>query len=235
MRQILSSALFWSSTLVCGWGLGADRAPPPTAETKAIGSDVKVDQAAESNPARDGVLAKPQIYSARPTSLNILSEPDGRKVLNIHFRWSLFPDSRIELRLVPDAEDKDKPVAAAPVYFHEHLKKKIRDDLYDCLDHPDNGGKIHSFTEDKTIYKMIGSQNSVGNQGVRVQVSRENPKPSDWPAAVYLQLDAWAVDKDTLSLDIARDEFPKPGTLFVWFFRGSKVVWEEQVPWPGYK
>ena len=55
------------------------------------------------------------------------------------------------------------------------------------------------------------------------------------PAAAYLQLDTWAVDQETLSLDLARDEFAKPGTLFVWFFRGDQVVWEEQIRWPGYK
>jgi hypothetical protein len=36
-------------------------------------------------------------------------------------------------------------------------------------------------------------------------------------------------------LDLARDEFAKSGTLFVWFFRGDQVVWEEQIRWPGYK
>ncbi len=82
---------------------------------------------------------------------------------------------------------------------------------------------------------MIGSLNSLGNQAVHVYVSSETPKKSDQPAAVYLQLDRWAVDKETLSIVPARDEFAQSGTLFVWFFRGSKVVWEEQVRWPGYK
>ncbi len=55
------------------------------------------------------------------------------------------------------------------------------------------------------------------------------------PAAAYLQLDTWAVDQETLSLDLARDEFTKSGKLFVWFFRGGQVVWEEHIRWPGYK
>ncbi len=78
------------------------------------------------------------------------------------------------MRLVPGADDK--PVAAAPVYFHEYLKGKVQQDLFDCLDHLDDGGRTHSFTKDKTIYKMIGRQNSLGNQGVHVQVSSETPK-----------------------------------------------------------
>jgi hypothetical protein len=235
MRRLLSPLFFWSTALVCSFGLGADQRPSPAADTKPIGGNVATDQATDSTPASDGKLAQPAKFSAKPTAVEVLTEPDGRKTLNIHFRWSLFPDARIEVRLVPGAEDNDKAVAAAPVFFHQNLKGKVRDDLFDCLDHPDGGDKIHSFTDDKIVYKMIGRQNRLGNQAVHVQVSHETPKPSDQPAAVYLQLDTWAVDKETLSLDIARDEFPKPGTLFVWFFRGSKLVWEEQVRWPGYK
>ena len=106
---------------------------------------------------------------------------------------------------------------------------------------------------------MIGRRNSLGNQGVHVQVHAEDsdtpkspskpPPPGHvqavliWtiesldpnPAAAYLQLDTWAVDQDTLSLDIARDEFAKSGTLFIWFFRGNQAVWQEQIRWPGYK
>jgi len=170
---------------------------------------------------------------ARPTSIAILAQPDGQKTLNIHFRWSLISDPSIEIRLVPGPETKG--VAVAPVYFHEHLKGRVREELYHCLDQTDNGGKRYSFTKDKIVYNMIGHPNSLGNQGVHVQVSSETPKKSDMPAAAYLQLDTWAVDKETLSLDLAHDEFAQPGTLFVWFFRGDKVIWEEQLRWPGYK
>jgi hypothetical protein len=163
----------------------------------------------------------------------IVSEPSGRKSLTIHFPWSIYPESSIEVRLVPGSETKDNEVA--PVYFHEHLKGKVRDDFYDCLDHADNGGKTHSFTKDKLVYTMIGRRNSLGNQGVYVQVASETPKKSDAPAAAFFQLDTWAVDKKTLSLDLARDEFTAPGTLVVWFFRGDKTVWQEEVRWDGYK
>jgi hypothetical protein len=50
-----------------------------------------------------------------------------------------------------------------------------------------------------------------------------------------LQLDTWAVDRETLSLDLAKDEFAKSGRLYIWFFRGDQIVWEEQIRWPGYK
>ena len=109
---------------------------------------------------------------------------------------------------------------------------------------------------------MIGRRNSLVRPGVHVQFHREGhdgaeqtpPKAPPlgrtsglrpildaddawkaYPAAAYLQLDNWAVNNETLTLDLAREEFAKPGTLYVWFFRGDRVVWEEQIRWPGYK
>ena len=214
--------------------LAADPSPPSIAGANPKSGDAApADKAASTDPGTDADDAKPRKTTTGPTAINVIPEPGGLKTLNIHFRWSLFTDSRIEVRLVPGAEDK--AIAASAIYFHEHLKGKVQEDFFDCLDHLDNGGKTHSFTKDKIVYKMIGSQNKLGNQAVHVYVSGETPKKSDQPAAVYLQLDRWAVDKETLSLELARDEFAQPGTLFVWFFRGSKVVWEEQVRWPGYK
>jgi hypothetical protein len=132
--------------------------------------------------------------------------------------------------------------------------------LYACLDHSGEGGRDYTFTKDKVVYKMIGRRNSLGNQGVHVLVQTEDsgtrkrslPKPPPGahaqatprleategpdpnPGAVYLQLDTWAVDPETLSLELARDEFANAGTLFVWFFRGDRAVWQEQIRWPGY-
>ena len=238
MRAIAAVPLFFCCLLVTFWALGES----PGANTAAgdrpqsgdsTATDTTSDQAAESNASENTEATGRRKNTLGATSIAIISQPSGLKTLTIHFPWSLFPDSSVEVRLVPGVEAKGTQVA--PVYFHEQLKGKARDDFYDCLDSTDNGGKSHSFTKDKVVYTMIGRLNSLGNQGVLVQVARETPKKSDYPSAAYLQLDTWAVDKETLSLDLARDEFAQPGTLFVWFFRGGKSVWEEQVRWPGYK
>jgi hypothetical protein len=238
MRKSPFPLLVSLALLAPGSAMAVNPSPPPAAGGSSISgdaapNDATADRTANPNPAGDEEIDKPRKITAGPTAIDIIPEPGGLKTLNIHFRWSLFPDSRIEVRLVPGADDKGTTVA--PIYFHEQLKGNVRENFFDCLDHPDNGGKTHSFIKDKLVYKMIGRQNSLGVQAVHVCVSSEIPKKSDKPAAVYLQLDTWAVDKGTLSLDIARDEFAQPGTLFVWFFRGSKVVWEERVRWPGYK
>jgi hypothetical protein len=237
MKRFPSCLPFFAILLFSTSALADDTGPKPAAADKTTSgggaTPNAADQAAEPDSSVDAETPQPQKIGARPTSIAVLSEPGGAKTLNIHFRWSIFPDASIEVRLVPGPEAKG--VQVAPVYYHEYLKGKVRDELFDCLDHPDRGGTTHSFSKDKIVYKMIGRRNSLGNQGVHVQVSSETPKKSDQPAAAFLQLDTWALDNDTLSLDLARDEFAAPGTLFVWFFRGDKAVWEEQIRWPGYK
>jgi len=228
--------------LICIAALGAE--PKPKAVINGPPSDKlesrpppdpnqgATDQAADVADTNSGNQQLPRM-GAHPTSMVITAARGGLKSLTIHFRWSLFPKASIEVRLVPGPERRG--VTVAPIYFWENLQGAVREALYSCLDHPGEGGRTHSFTKDKVVYKMIGHRNSLGNQGVHVQVHPEaSDKSESNPAAAYLQLDTWAVDQETLSLDLDRDEFAKPGTLFVWFFRGNQLVWQEQIRWPGY-
>jgi hypothetical protein len=276
---------------ICGLGMiltaamafaaetNAKPAPPKSSPTEGAGRKeaASADEAPtapksqEDAPSAEDVASKPRKKGARPTSIDITPLPSGQKTLTIHFRWSLYPNSSIEVRLVPsvivpptkdkegeakdkgevakgkDGATKGKEVAAkdtentldsmevAPVYFFEHLKGTVREALFRCTDHAGENSGTYSFTKEKTIYKLIGRRNSLNNQAVHVKVCNEDGDPEKNPAAAYLQLDTWAVDRETISLDLARDEFAMPGTLYVWFFRGDAVVWEEQVRWPGYR
>ncbi len=238
MSRLLSYLPFFCFPVFPLLAAAADAQPRQAEAPKsgdAVPSGAPTASAAEPAPTADSDSPpqKPRKTGVQPTSIDIISEAGGLKTLAIHFRWTIFPDASIEVRLVPGAAEKGTQVA--PIYFHEQLNNRVHEYLYDCLDHSDKGGRSHKFTKDKLTYNMIGRRNSLGNQGVHVQVCKEDDKSSKVFAAVYVQLSTWAVDKDTLTLDLARDEFTEPGTLFVWFFRGSKAIWEEQVRWPGYK
>ena len=220
---------------------GGDKAGQQPAADQAP-SDPKADSDADKADADKADPIRPTPTSpnrerqgSRPTSMDIIPEPGGLKTLTIHFRWSLYPNSSIEVRLVPGPPNP-KGVTASPIYFSEQLKGTVHEALYTCLDHPGEGGRTHSFTKDKIVYKMIGRRNSLGNQGVHVQVHPEDsdtlqrspPKPlppgarvqahphlledindpDPNPAAAYLQLDTWAVDQGTLSLDLAGMSLP---------------------------
>jgi hypothetical protein len=206
---------------------------PETDQDAAQKTDDAGSDAAENGSADADSPKRPKA-GAFPTSLSVVSVPGGMKAISVHFRWSLFSNSSVEVRLVPGPLRKG--AAVAPVYFAEQLKDKVRHELYECLDHPGAAGRNYSFTKDSTTFEMIGRRNSLGNQGVHIEVHPdEHGSPKANPAVVYLQLDTWAVGRESLTLDLPREQFSKPGTLFVWFFRGNDVVWEEQIRWPGYK
>jgi len=187
----------------------------------------------EAEAASTDVPKRPKA-GAVPTLIDVVSVPGGKKTLSVHFRWSLFTNSSIEVRLVPGQLRKGATVS--PVYFAEELKGKVRSELYNCLDHSERGGRTYSFKRDSITFEMVGRRNSLGKQGVCVEVHpEEHGSEKADPAVVFPQLDTWAVDRESLSLDLPREQFSKSGTLFVWFFRGTEVVWEEQVRWPGYR
>ena len=95
--------------------------------------------------------------AARPTSMDIISTPAGRKTLTIHFRWSLFPKASVEVRLVPDdpqpkkarvvgrvqagtsvelrASEPAKGATVTPIYFSDQLKGEVRE-ASECLSRP---------------------------------------------------------------------------------------------------
>ena len=247
-RFLLSCVVFLVPLTV----LGADPKPEAADSKPSASGDSGNSQAASQDQpeaktdAADATKEKRRKNGTGPSSIDIVRMPGGLKALNIHFRWSLYPNSSVELRLVPGEEQKGE--TASPVYFSEHLKGKVRDSMYTCLDHTGEGGYVYSFSKDKVAYKMMGRRNSLDKQSVHVQILPEEEKGVETkpdkaaakaenvtPAAAYLQLSSWSVDAETLSLDLARDEFAKPGTLFVWFFRGDKLVWDEQLRWEGYK
>ena len=51
--------------------------------------------------------------------------------------------------------------------------------------------------------------------------------------AVFYPPDAWAINDRLLLLDLPRDSFDKPGKLYIWFLRGDRILWQEELMWPG--
>ena len=120
----------------------------------------------------DSDKPEPPKTGSRPTSMIIIPERNGLKTLNIHFRWSIYPNASIEVRLVPGVIRKGATVS--PVYFLKQLKGKVQEALFTCLDHPGDGGRTYSFTKDKLSYTMVGCRNSLGSQGAYVKVQAED-------------------------------------------------------------
>jgi hypothetical protein len=53
--------------------------------------------------------------------------------------------------------------------------------------------------------------------------------------AVFFPLDAWAVDRTTLRLELPAADFADPGRIRVWFYREGNLLWWKTLVWPGMK
>jgi hypothetical protein len=53
------------------------------------------------------------------------------------------------------------------------------------------------------------------------------------PRTIFYFLKSWAIDPETLRLELPAKQYGKPGRLRVWFLRGDSVVWQQTVEWPG--
>ncbi len=193
--------------------------------------------AADSQPDQPPVVRhktrKPPAIKVQPILVTVLSERGGRKTLAIDYRWSVYDKASVEVRLVPAARAA-KGAIVVPVFFvGEQFHGKVVDQVYRCLDKSADLGTTYSFTKDKMVYQIVGQRNSLGRPSVYVLPYDEGGTPDQRPGAVFLQLDTWAVNDHLLSLDLPRDVFRQPGTLFVWFLRGEKLLWEQRVDWPG--
>ncbi|MGA2621039.1 MAG: hypothetical protein ABSF26_25730 [Thermoguttaceae bacterium] len=221
--RLMLSALFflaWTSWASC-WA----------AEPAAPAADSKPDEAPV---VRQPKTRKPPAIKVQPILVAVMSERGGRKTLAIDYRWSVYDKASVEVRLVP-ATRAAKGAIVVPVFFvGEQFRGKVVDQVYRCLDKSADLGTTDSFTKDKMVYQIVGGRNSLGRASVHVLPYNEGGTPAERPGAVFLQLDSWAVNDHFLSLDLPRDVFRQPGTLFVWFLRGEKLLWEQRVDWPGY-
>ena len=197
----------------------------------AATSDAPAD---EAPPPRASKVRKGPSIHVEPNSVTVVAEHGKRKTLWIDYRWNLHDKASVEVRLVT-GQKAAKGVIVVPVYFvGEQLNAQIQQRAYRCLDRAGDATTTDSFTADKMVYKIIGQRNSLGRPALYVLPYTEGGTPAERPGAVFLQLDAWAINDHLLSLDLPRDGFTEAGTLFVWFLRGDRMLWEKKVAWPGY-
>ena len=176
-----------------------------------------------------------------PTLVAVLRGHGGRHTLSIQYRWKVHEDASVEVRLL--SANRAEGTFVTPLDFvGQYLARgtkqtsydmDLRQKVYRCLDHADDPGMTETFAKDKMDFRIVGQRNSLGHPAVYVLASNEGKSAEERADIVFLHLDAWAVADDRLSLDLPPTVFEKPGKLFVWFLRGNRLLWEEQVPWPG--
>jgi hypothetical protein len=178
--------------------------------------------------------AEPAARAPAPVKgyVSVVKEHAGQQTLLVRYLWKVHAQASIEVKMVPS--DAAQGTSLSPQYFvADYFKGPLAEKINRCLDRAGDQGITDAFTKDKTEFKIIAQKNSLGRPAVLVIPSSEGVSPEKRPAAVFPLLDSWAVNDRLLALDLPRDGFAKPGKLSVWFLRGDKVLWEEQIAWPG--
>ena len=165
--------------------------------------------------------------------LSLVQPRIGQQTLLVEYPWKVHQQPSVEVRLVTkDAIDQS---GARPLFFvNEHVKGELLVKVYQCLDAAEGTGTTEPLDVDDIEMEILGRRNSLGKPSVCLVRTVPGDDPTPGAGAIFCHLQAWSTNQAMLCLDLPRPYFSESGQLHVWFLRGDKVVWEEQIDWPGY-
>jgi hypothetical protein len=158
----------------------------------------------------------------------------GDTVILIKYPWRVHEKASIEARLITEKKDFDarvRPLRFATIHFDRHSQRRIYDSFDHSLDRPsdwksDAGG---------LTWRIIAHGNHLGHAAAWFVNTPKRDSPLVGTTATFYPLDPWAIDDRLLVLDLPRGSFEQPGKMHVWFLRGERIFWHEELPWPGRK
>ena len=117
------------------------------------------------------------------------------------------------------------------IHFDADTQRRILSTFDQSLDHP----AAWNTEAGGLKWEIIGHGNHLGHEAAWfVDTPEKNGSPIG-TTAVFYPLDPWATGGRLLILDLPRDAFEQPGKLYVWFLRGDRILWQEELMWPGQK
>jgi hypothetical protein len=160
----------------------------------------------------------------------------GENVLAVRYPWKKHEKASLEVRLIPDKNDfaaRVKPLRLASMRIEPETQKHIFKMFDDALTRPSTwsaeigGIRWEIFAQanyrDRGAYWFI----TTPEKGAK----KENEFFGN--AAVFTLLDPWVIDNRLMMFDLPRKYFGKPGKMYVWFLRGDRIVWQQELMWPG--
>lgn len=188
-----------------------------------------------------GLPATPGPAGPREGSrVSLFREPAGKLVLVVRYPWTLHAKPSVEVRLLGEGEPDDG--AVRPMCFRsKYMKGPTTVAVYRCQDGCENSPTTVPIKEQDVEFEALGNRNSLGAPAVCVarQVVRkdatfhEGPAMEPGAAAAFPLLEPWALDKGLLYLDLPKDYFAESGRMRVWYLRRDRIVWSEDLAWPG--
>lgn len=174
-----------------------------------------------------------QLGGTREPYAEVTRVPTGKPVVAIHYPWRVHNRPSVEVRWM--ADDEPDTTEIRPLQFVGSLMKgEITSAVYDVRDKAADTAVAKTLKILDRTCEILGDRNQLGKPAATI-VFPERPKDSpDRPArAVFFPLDAWALDRTTLRLELPMTYFSQPGRIRVWFYREGNLVWWKTLPWPG--
>lgn len=188
--------------------------------------------------------------------VSVIKQHTGEPILAINYPWKRHARPSVEVRIL-DEKDVDNPLIKPLFFRHDIMKGAVTTAVYHCQDRSEDVPQTASFSKGTHDFEVLGARNLLGRPAVRVAcrwrstladlppktaealrsmddeeiTSRVMPPSETW--AVFCLLGAWAVDQDTLYLELPSDYFAQQSKIRVWFLRENDVVWAANATWPG--
>jgi hypothetical protein len=173
----------------------------------------------------------------QPKTTNYVSvdkTPAGENVLLISYPWRTHAKASVEVRLITDKKDFDarvKPLRFAMVRFDDDTNRRILSTFDEAVDRPSTWKAEAGGLK----WEIIGHSNHFGRAATWFVNTPVKDGPHVGITAAFYPPDPWAINDRLLSLDLPRDGFDQPGKLYIWFLRGDRILWQEELVWPGQK
>jgi hypothetical protein len=202
---------------------------------------------------------KPAAVDRGEAFVSIIKQPTGEPILVIKYPWKRHLHPSIEVRTL-DPSEVDNPLIRPLFFTHDLMKGEVTTAIYHCQDNSDKLQQTASFTKEGMNFEVFGARNLLGRPsvcvasrpaarhgvlqtpgGVNVEefgsdlaaiyAARTDHEPES--RAAFCLLDAWALDDDTLYLELPAKYFSKPAKIRVWLLRDKDIVWTANADWPG--
>jgi hypothetical protein len=159
-------------------------------------------------------------------------------VLAVKYPWKKHEKASLEVRLITDKKEFDarvKPLRLASMRLETETEARLFKMFDDALDRPSTWNtEIGGLKWDILAHANYRGRGSMWfvttpEKGAK----KENAFIGN--AAVFSPLDPWVIGGRLMIFDLPRDSFGKPGKMYVWFLRGDRIVWQQELMWPGQK
>jgi hypothetical protein len=152
--------------------------------------------------------------------------------LVVRYPWKAHARPSVEVRQIAHEENDTGEIR--PLQFATQIMKgEVTAAVYQVRDRSEDTPTARKLKHEKQEFELVGTKSRLGRGAVCAVFA---PDPDAKPAVArvaYPLLDSWALDAETLVLELPEQHFAESGWIRVWLLREGNIVWWKTVAWPG--